>query len=156
MGWNTWNKFGCNINEQLILDSIDALNKHFDQKYTEIPRDLNEAMNKGTFSLPGKGRIQTWGKFTDGTGGRFESHKVELPDIDMTTPKGVTQVAKFTSKLLNAPSTVIFGTAIGAGVGALGSVTVDKLHNVRIDKARKFVDQYSAAYKKTMEKENNA
>jgi alpha-galactosidase len=26
MGWNTWNKFGCNINEQLILDSIDALN----------------------------------------------------------------------------------------------------------------------------------
>ena len=27
MGWNTWNKFGCNINEQLILDTIDALNK---------------------------------------------------------------------------------------------------------------------------------
>ncbi len=26
MGWNTWNKFQCNINEQLIRDSIDALN----------------------------------------------------------------------------------------------------------------------------------
>ena len=25
MGWNTWNKFGCNINETLIYDSIDAL-----------------------------------------------------------------------------------------------------------------------------------
>ena len=27
MGWNTWNKFQCNISEQLIRDSIDALNK---------------------------------------------------------------------------------------------------------------------------------
>ena len=26
MGWNTWNKFQCNISEQLIRDSIDALN----------------------------------------------------------------------------------------------------------------------------------
>ena len=26
MGWNTWNKFGCNINELLILDTIDILN----------------------------------------------------------------------------------------------------------------------------------
>ena len=25
MGWNTWNKFWCNINEDLIHDSIDAL-----------------------------------------------------------------------------------------------------------------------------------
>ncbi len=25
MGWNSWNKFGCNINEQLIYDTIDAL-----------------------------------------------------------------------------------------------------------------------------------
>ena len=25
MGWNTWNKFGCGINEKLIYDSIDAL-----------------------------------------------------------------------------------------------------------------------------------
>jgi alpha-galactosidase len=27
MGWNTWNKFACDINEKLIYDSIDALNK---------------------------------------------------------------------------------------------------------------------------------
>ena len=26
MGWNTWNKFGCNINEKLIRDTIDTLN----------------------------------------------------------------------------------------------------------------------------------
>ena len=26
MGWNTWNKFGCNINENLIRDTIDVLN----------------------------------------------------------------------------------------------------------------------------------
>ena len=26
MGWNTWNKFQCNINEKLIRDSIDVLN----------------------------------------------------------------------------------------------------------------------------------
>jgi alpha-galactosidase len=25
MGWNSWNKFGCNINEKLILDTIDSL-----------------------------------------------------------------------------------------------------------------------------------
>ena len=25
MGWNSWNKFGCNINEKLIYDTIDAL-----------------------------------------------------------------------------------------------------------------------------------
>ena len=25
MGWNSWNKFGCNINERLILETIDAL-----------------------------------------------------------------------------------------------------------------------------------
>ena len=25
MGWNSWNKFACNINEQLIKDTIDAL-----------------------------------------------------------------------------------------------------------------------------------
>ena len=27
MGWNTWNKFACNINETLIYQTIDALNK---------------------------------------------------------------------------------------------------------------------------------
>ena len=26
MGWNSWNKFACNINEQLIIDTIDVLN----------------------------------------------------------------------------------------------------------------------------------
>ena len=26
MGWNTWNKFGCDINEDLIRDTIDTLN----------------------------------------------------------------------------------------------------------------------------------
>ena len=26
MGWNSWNKFGCNITEKLIRDTIDALN----------------------------------------------------------------------------------------------------------------------------------
>ena len=26
MGWNSWNKFGCSINEKLILETIDALN----------------------------------------------------------------------------------------------------------------------------------
>jgi len=26
MGWNSWNKFGCNISEKLIIDTIDALN----------------------------------------------------------------------------------------------------------------------------------
>ena len=25
MGWNTWNKFGCNINQTLIRESIDAM-----------------------------------------------------------------------------------------------------------------------------------
>ncbi len=25
MGWNTWNKFACNINEDLIRQSADAL-----------------------------------------------------------------------------------------------------------------------------------
>ena len=27
MGWNTWNKFGCNISEKLIKDTIDAFSK---------------------------------------------------------------------------------------------------------------------------------
>ena len=27
MGWSSWNKFHCNINESLIYDTIDALNK---------------------------------------------------------------------------------------------------------------------------------
>ena len=27
MGWNTWNKFQCNISEKLIMESIDALNQ---------------------------------------------------------------------------------------------------------------------------------
>ena len=26
MGWNSWNKFGCNINEELIKNTIDTLN----------------------------------------------------------------------------------------------------------------------------------
>jgi len=25
MGWNTWNKFGCSIDEQLIKESVDQL-----------------------------------------------------------------------------------------------------------------------------------
>ena len=25
MGWNSWNKFGCDINEQLIYETIDTL-----------------------------------------------------------------------------------------------------------------------------------
>ena len=24
MGWNSWNKFGCNITEKIILDTIDV------------------------------------------------------------------------------------------------------------------------------------
>ena len=27
MGWNSWNKYGCNISEEIILDTIDALNE---------------------------------------------------------------------------------------------------------------------------------
>jgi alpha-galactosidase len=27
MGWNSWNKFGCNINEQLILDTAKSMIK---------------------------------------------------------------------------------------------------------------------------------
>ena len=27
MGWNTWNKFGCNISEKLIIETIDTFNK---------------------------------------------------------------------------------------------------------------------------------
>ena len=26
MGWNSWNKFGCDINEKLIIETIDTLN----------------------------------------------------------------------------------------------------------------------------------
>ena len=26
MGWNSWNKFGCDINEKLIMETIDTLN----------------------------------------------------------------------------------------------------------------------------------
>jgi alpha-galactosidase len=25
MGWNPWNKYGCNINEQIIRDTADAM-----------------------------------------------------------------------------------------------------------------------------------
>lgn len=25
MGWNTWNKFGCNINESLIKSTVDTI-----------------------------------------------------------------------------------------------------------------------------------
>ena len=25
MGWNTWNKFACNIDEELIKQSVDSL-----------------------------------------------------------------------------------------------------------------------------------
>ena len=25
MGWNSWNKFACNINEQLIRETADAM-----------------------------------------------------------------------------------------------------------------------------------
>lgn len=52
-----------------------------------------------------------------------------------------------TKNLLIAPAA---GAAIGAGAGALGSVAVDKLHNARIDKAKKFVEKYTNAYQKTL------
>ena len=25
MGWNSWNKFGCNLNETLIKDTVDQI-----------------------------------------------------------------------------------------------------------------------------------
>ncbi len=25
MGWNSWNRFGCEVNEQLVRDAADAL-----------------------------------------------------------------------------------------------------------------------------------
>ena len=25
MGWNSWNKFGCNVSEQLLMEAADAL-----------------------------------------------------------------------------------------------------------------------------------
>jgi len=25
MGWNSWNKFGCSINEKLIMSTIDTI-----------------------------------------------------------------------------------------------------------------------------------
>ena len=41
MGWNSWNKFGCNITEKLILETIDALNRSGlkDAGYTYINID---------------------------------------------------------------------------------------------------------------------
>ena len=25
MGWNSWNKFACNVNEQVVRDTVDAM-----------------------------------------------------------------------------------------------------------------------------------
>lgn len=25
MGWNSWNKFGCDVNEQLLMEAADAM-----------------------------------------------------------------------------------------------------------------------------------
>jgi alpha-galactosidase len=25
MGWNSWNKFGCNVNEKLLMETADAI-----------------------------------------------------------------------------------------------------------------------------------
>ena len=25
MGWNSWNKFGCNVSEQLLMEAADAM-----------------------------------------------------------------------------------------------------------------------------------
>ena len=51
-----------------------------------------------------------------------------------------------TSNLLTAPGR---GALIGGGVTALGSLAVDSIHNLKIDKAKKFVAKYQAAYEKT-------
>lgn len=53
---------------------------------------------------------------------------------------------RMAKSLLSAPAA---GALIGAGAGALGSIAVDKIHNARIDKARKFVESYKSAYLKT-------
>lgn len=54
---------------------------------------------------------------------------------------------RITKSLLSAPAA---GAAIGAGATALGSVAVDKLHNARIDRAKKFVERYTSSYQKTI------
>ena len=46
MGWNTWNKFWCGINETLIHDSIDALIEIYDKNKMEKLEYIEEYINK--------------------------------------------------------------------------------------------------------------
>jgi len=143
-----------------VNDSVNFMNKNFDKKFIEVPRDLYDAHSLGKFGYPGMETHRTSGGFfypgSKAESSGYDITSFKLPQIDMSSPSSISNVAKFTSTIMNGPGKIIAGGVIGAGVGTLGSLTVDALHNARIDKARKFVDKYSAAYKKTMEKENDS
>lgn len=69
------------------------------------------------------------------------------PEYSIKSQGKALQLGKMmTSNLLTAPGR---GALIGGGVTALGSLAVDSIHNLKIDKAKKFVAQYQAAYEKT-------
>jgi alpha-galactosidase len=62
MGWNSWNKFGCNINEQIVRDSADAIvasgMRDAGYQYVVIddcwhgPRDVNGFITADTQRFP--------------------------------------------------------------------------------------------------------
>ena len=58
MGWNTWNKFQCNINEKLIRDSIDFLNSsgliEAGYKYINLDDCWQESRDENNIIVPNK------------------------------------------------------------------------------------------------------
>ena len=86
MGWNSWNKFGCNVSEQLIKEMADAMIATgmkdagyeylvIDDCWQENLRQLDELRRKYT------GRSQTFSQWNESTGRLCACQRTENGNI---------------------------------------------------------------------------
>ena len=122
--------FDNSVNQTINL--VDFNDPEFSAKTKDVLFDSNRIVPTGFHTKDGK-------KVTD-YAYAFEGAKFKSPGKASAFAKAMT------SNLLTAPT---YGALIGAGTGALGSVTVDSIHNLKIGRAKKFVEQYKSSYEKT-------
>lgn len=85
MGWNSWNRFGCDINEKVIRDAADAM--------------VSSGMNNGIYSCAGR---QTCGNKPGSRGHEFQdahsyaSFGVDFVKLDWCNSEGQNAVESYT------------------------------------------------------------
>ena len=127
-------KNAFNNSTQQTMDVVSSDDPKFSEK-------IKDVRFKDAAKVPLSEGLDSSGNWkTKKSGFMFDSYKFKSPG----------KALEFGKLMSGSNAGVpILGALAGGGIGALGSVTIDSIHNKRIDRARKFVDQYKDLYIKT-------